>query len=133
MSFIADMAFPVSLAFSFYICSILDPEMNTNQFNKISQLRYKTFGDGFKIYRAAEMSCLILICSMWLISSGYSNGAEDCNYSPVKANAALTSLITVEKEEWRGQVDRCCLSMSSVNDAFFALREELSSYKEKTL
>lgn len=79
------------------------------------------------------MSWLILICSMLLISSGYFNGAEDCNYSPVKANGALTSLITAEKEEWRGQVDRCCLSMSSVNDAFVALWEELYSYKEKSL
>lgn len=94
--------------------------MNTNQFNKISQLIYKTFGNDFKIYYAAEMSWLILICSVLLISSGYFNGAEDCNYSPVKANGALTNLITAEKEEWRGQVDRCCLGMSSVNDAFVA-------------
>lgn len=78
------------------------------------------------------MSWLILSCSMQLITSGYFHGTEDCNYSPVKANAALTSLITVEKEEWRGQVDRCCLSMSSVNDAFVALWEELSSYEEES-
>lgn len=106
--------------------------MNTNQFNKISQLRYKTFGNDFKIHHAAEMSWLILSCSMQLITSGYFSGTEDYNYSPVKANAALTSLITVEKEEWRGQVDRCCLSMSSVNDAFVALWEELSSYEEES-
>lgn len=79
------------------------------------------------------MSWLILICSVLLISSGYFNGAEDCNYSPVKANGALTNLITAEKEEWRGQVDRCCLGMSSVNDAFVARWEELDSYKEKSL
>lgn len=78
------------------------------------------------------MSWLILSCSMQLITSGYFSGTEDYNYSPVKANAALTSLITVEKEEWRGQVDRCCLSMSSVNDAFVALWEELSSYEEES-
>ncbi|KAK2545249.1 Sh2d1a [Columba livia] len=61
--------------------------------------------DGSYLLRDSEsipgVYCLCVL--MWLISSGYSNGAEDCNYSPVKANAALTSLITVEKEEWRGQ------------------------------
>lgn len=78
------------------------------------------------------MSWLILSCSMQLISSGYFSSAEDCNYSPARANEALTSLIAVEKEEWRGWGDRCCLGMSSVNDAFVALWEELASYKEKS-
>lgn len=78
------------------------------------------------------MSWLILICSMCLMSSGHFSGAEDCNYSPLKVNAALTGLITAEKEEWRGQVDRWRFSISSVNDALVTLWEELSGYKEKT-
>lgn len=68
---------------------------------------------------------------MRLMSSGYFNGAEDCNHSPVQVNAALTGLITAKKEEWRGQVDRWCFSMSSVNDTLVTPWEELSGYKEK--
>lgn len=79
------------------------------------------FGNDFKVYHAAEMSSLILICSMRVMSSGCFNGAEDCNHSPVNVNAALTGLITARKEEWRGQVDRWCFSMSSVNDALVTL------------
>lgn len=127
--------FPLALwpsPFTFWTL-ILDTEMNTSSFSKISQLRYKRLGNYLKIHQAAAMSWLIFICSMWLISSGYFNGAEDCNYSPVKVIVALTRLITVEKEEWGGGVDRCCLSVSSVNDAFVALWEELSSCKEKSL
>ncbi|KAJ7405442.1 SH2 domain-containing protein 1A [Willisornis vidua] len=64
--------------------------------------------DGSYLLRDSETIpgayCLCVL--MWLMSSGYFNGAEDCNYSPVKVNAALTSLIIVEKEEWRGDVDR---------------------------
>lgn len=123
--------FPLFLFFSLLMCSILGSEMNKNYFNKISQLRCKVFGNDFKVYHAAEMSSLILICSMRVMSSGYFNGAEDCNHSPVKVNAALTGLITAEKEEWRGQVDRWCFSMSSVNDALVTLWEELSVYKEE--
>lgn len=29
---------------------------------------------------------------------GYFNGAEDCNHSPVKVNAAVTGLITAKRK-----------------------------------